>query len=230
MTQRVGLVLVSHSAKIAQGLRELAGQMAGDVEIIAAGGLDDGSIGTSYDLIEAGVTKLRDKNLSALLLTDLGSATMTVEALIDALDDDEVRLVNAPFVEGAIAAAVSAQQGHDLTSAIRAAIGVGQTFAEDADGVPVAGRGVVEESTGQYSREATVADEAGLHARPAAQVAAMAGQFDGEVLINGEPADSIMAIMALGIKQGETVVVSTKDSDGHGIVDKIAEAISAGLD
>ena len=55
----VGLVLVSHSAKLAEGLAELAAQMAADVTIRSAGGLEDGGIGTSYDLIETAINDLR---------------------------------------------------------------------------------------------------------------------------------------------------------------------------
>lgn len=111
---QVGIVLVSHSAKLAEGLAELAQQMAHDVRILPAGGLEDGGIGTSYDLIEKAVQSLLDDGLHVAIFTDLGSATMTVNTLLDMLDDEPVRFIDAPLVEAAIGGAVVAQQGRDL--------------------------------------------------------------------------------------------------------------------
>lgn len=229
MSISVGLVLVSHSDQIASGLAELAGQMAADVKVVPAGGLDDGSIGTSYEKIENAISSLRSEGLSVLVLTDLGSATMTVEAVLETLEDREVVFEDAPFLEGAIAAAVAAQQGDDVWAAAGAASGAAAIFIDKLDTTPAPESGS-ETTDGVFKREAVVADEAGLHARPAAQVAALAGQYDGEIFINDAEADSIMSIMALGIKQGETVVVSTKDPKCWAGVDKIADAIEAGLD
>ena len=98
MSVSVGLVLVSHSDDLAKGLAELAGQMAPDVKIIPAGGLDDGSIGTSYDKIDSAIKELRTAGLSVLVLTDIGSATMTVEAVLEAEEDRDVVFEDAPFV------------------------------------------------------------------------------------------------------------------------------------
>ena len=80
----VALVIVSHSAQLAAGLVELASQMAKDVELRAAGGTDDGRIGTSFDKVNDAVTELRAAGHDVAVLTDLGSATMTVESVLDA--------------------------------------------------------------------------------------------------------------------------------------------------
>lgn len=229
MSISVGLVLVSHSDLLAKGLAELAGQMAPDVSIIPAGGLDDGSIGTSYEKIEGAIKDLRSKGLSVLVLTDIGSATMTVEAVLEADDDHEVVFEDAPFVEGTVAASVCAQQGADLWEAAAAAIASAAIFVEKIDTDPKPERDG-EDPNGVFKREVIVADEAGLHARPAAQIAALAGQFEGEILLNGVPADSIMSIMSLGIKKGDAVAVTTDDAKCWSGVDRIADAISAGLD
>lgn len=114
--QQVGIVIVSHSAKLAEGLAELAQQMARDVRILPAGGVEDGGIGTSYDLIEKAVQTLLDEGLHVAIFTDLGSATMTVETLLDMLDDEPVRFIDAPLVEATIGGAVVAQQGKDLAA------------------------------------------------------------------------------------------------------------------
>ncbi len=119
----VALVIVSHSAKLADGVVELAAQMAKDVELRAAGGTEDGRIGTSFDLVNNAVTELRAAGHDVAILTDLGSATMTVESVIDVLDPEEaehVRFADGPLVEGAVAAAVTSQVGGDLEAVVAA--------------------------------------------------------------------------------------------------------------
>lgn len=217
---RVGLVLVSHSAKLAEGLAELAGQMASDVRIIPAGGMDDGGLGTSFDKVTSAVTDLRSADCPVLLLSDLGSATMTIETVLDMLDDDQVVFADAPLVEATVAAAVAAQQGADLATV--------KKTAEDVAG-PKSEPARTERADGDYERVVTVVDEAGLHARPAARVAEMAGEY-GSILINGAAADSIMTLMSLGIHQGDEITISTSNPDHASGVDKIADAIAAGLD
>ena len=119
----VALVIVSHSVQLAEGVVELAAQMAKDVALRAAGGTDDGRIGTSYDKVNDAVTELRAAGHDVAILTDLGSATMTVESVLDLLDDDElahVKFADGPLVEGAVAAAVTAQVGGDLDAVVSA--------------------------------------------------------------------------------------------------------------
>jgi dihydroxyacetone kinase phosphotransfer subunit len=118
----VGVVLVSHSARLADGLAELVRELGGDqVPVIAAGGMDDGSLGTSYGRIERAVLKA-DQGAGVLLLGDLGSALLTVKTLLDEGVGKQSRavLADAPFVEGAVAAVVTASAGGDL-DAVRAA-------------------------------------------------------------------------------------------------------------
>jgi dihydroxyacetone kinase phosphotransfer subunit len=118
----VGVVLVSHSARLADGLAELVRELGGDqVPVIAAGGMDDGSLGTSYGRIEQAVREA-DQGAGVLLLGDLGSALLTVKTLLDEGVGKEARavLADAPFVEGAVAAVVTASAGGDL-DAVRGA-------------------------------------------------------------------------------------------------------------
>lgn len=110
----VGIVIVSHSQKVAEGARELALQMAPAVAIAAAGGLPDGGIGTDFQRICDGVEAVRSNDGVAILF-DMGSALMTAEMVLDAYDGDiPVKLADGPVVEGAIVAAVSAGAGMDL--------------------------------------------------------------------------------------------------------------------
>jgi len=119
----VALVFVSHSAQVADGLVAIAEQMAPDVLIVAAGGIGEGRIGTSYERVEtAALEALGVPGVDGVvMLTDLGSATLTAAAVLDGVDDPRVVLAEGPFVEGAVAAAVAAQTGGDLT-AVRAAV------------------------------------------------------------------------------------------------------------
>ena len=120
MAGPVGIVLVSHSAGLATGLREMLLQLGADAAAVAAaGGTDDGRIGTSYQRILAAAEAV-DRGAGVLLLTDLGSAVLTARAVLADHPRDDVQLVDAPFVEGAVAAAVIAATGADLAS-VRAA-------------------------------------------------------------------------------------------------------------
>jgi PTS hybrid protein len=119
----VGIVLVSHSANLAEAAAELARELAGpSTAVLAAGGTEDGRFGTSIDKIEAAVSGA-DSGAGVAILMDVGSAVLTSKTLLADLDDDgpEVRLVDAPLVEGAIAAAVTASTGQDLDAVVAAA-------------------------------------------------------------------------------------------------------------
>ncbi len=119
----VGLVLVSHSPRIAEGTAELVRQMAGEVELAAVGGDADGGFGTDPERIEAAV---RDLNADEVLVfMDLGSAVLSAETVLEMLPSEtkeKVRLVDAPFVEGAFAAGVVASAGADAEECVEAAM------------------------------------------------------------------------------------------------------------
>ena len=133
----VGLVVVSHSAKIAEGVVELAGQMAGAVRILAAGGTDDGGIGTDATLIAEAIAAA-DEGDGVLVLVDLGSAVLSAQLAIDELVDEEirgrVRISEAPVVEGAVVAAVQASTGSGLDEVDQAARGAATMAKVKAQG------------------------------------------------------------------------------------------------
>jgi phosphoenolpyruvate---glycerone phosphotransferase subunit DhaM len=118
---RVGIVLVSHSVRLAEGAADLAGQVSGgSVRVLAAGGTDDGGLGTSAEKIGAAVAGA-EAGAGVLVLPDLGSAVLTVRAMLDELPGARVVLADAPFVEGAVAATVTAAAGADLRAVAKAA-------------------------------------------------------------------------------------------------------------
>ena len=119
----VGLVLVSHSPRIAEGTAELVRQMAGEVELVAVGGDSDGGFGTDPERIEAAVRDLDVEEV--LVFMDLGSAVLSAETVLEMLPSkmkEKVRLVDAPFVEGAFAAGVVASAGADAEECVEAAM------------------------------------------------------------------------------------------------------------
>jgi phosphoenolpyruvate---glycerone phosphotransferase subunit DhaM len=125
MDRPVGIVLVSHSAAVASAVAELARGLAGGGQtapVAPAGGTPDGGLGTSSELITAAASEV-DRGSGVALLVDLGSAVLTVKTLL--AEGDELpggaRLVDAPFVEGAVAAVVTASAGGDLDAVAAAA-------------------------------------------------------------------------------------------------------------
>jgi PTS hybrid protein len=124
--QYVGLVLVSHSTEIAAGLAGLVGQVAGeDVPIAAVGGMPDGSFGTDGgQVLEAIQAAANGAGAGAVVLMDLGSSVLAVRAALAELTPEELErivVVDAPLVEGAVAAGVIASTGADLTEVADAA-------------------------------------------------------------------------------------------------------------
>jgi PTS hybrid protein len=118
----VGIVLVSHSVALAEGTAEVAGQISGgSVIIAAAGGTDDGGIGTSIDRVRRAV-RAAGASAGVVILPDHGSSVLTVRALLAEEDfPGPVALADAPFVEGAVAATVTAAAGGDVKAVLQAA-------------------------------------------------------------------------------------------------------------
>ncbi|MBR1758646.1 MAG: PTS-dependent dihydroxyacetone kinase phosphotransferase subunit DhaM [Lachnospiraceae bacterium] len=118
----VGLVIVSHSPKIAEGVRDLANEVArASGLIVAAGGLEDGSIGTDAMRILDAIQEANQGD-GVAILCDLGSAIMSAEIALEFLGNDvAAKIVDAPLVEGAVAAAVEASCGSSLEDVIGAA-------------------------------------------------------------------------------------------------------------
>jgi PTS hybrid protein len=118
----VGIVVVSHSAELAAGLRELAGQMAGpDVAIEPAGGTSGGALGTDEQRVRAAIDRAGRDGDGVVVLGDLGSSILTVRHVLDQQVNGHVQLADAPFVEGAVTAAVTASAGAPLADVVRAA-------------------------------------------------------------------------------------------------------------
>ena len=238
MSVRVSFVIVSHSASLATGVCELAAQMAPDVHFEAAGGTEDGRIGTSYDLVEsaleAALAAVDGDGSGVIVLTDLGSATMTVESVIDMSDEPErVRFVDTCLVEGAVASSVRAQLGEDLDQVADVAASLAPRLDEapaqeapsPAAGEP--GGGGAPASSTWAQGDAVVADPVGLHARPAAAFVRLAGTFDAEVTVNGADGGSVLELMALGITQGQSVHIEANGADATAAVAALTDMLES---
>ena len=222
----VGIVIVSHSSAIAQGVVELARQMGGEgVAIEAAGGLDEpgNPIGTDAVLVLAAIEKA-DSGDGVLVLMDLGSAVMSAEVALDMLAEEQrarVYLCEAPLVEGAVGAAAAARVGEDLEGVAREARGGLHGKAahlgveQSQDTVKTAPE---EPDTGSFKElRLTVVNPLGLHARPAARFVRTAGDFDAKIevsnLTTGKgpvTARSLNAIATLGVRRDHEINIRAR--------------------
>ncbi|MWV74955.1 HPr family phosphocarrier protein [Rathayibacter rathayi] len=218
----VGLVLVSHSARLAEGLVELARQMAATVALVPAGGTDEGGIGTSFERITAALGEA-DSGEGVVVLCDLGSAIMTAETAMEFLDDEmrsRVRIADAPLVEGAVAAAVAAGTGAPLDEVLAAAESAGGDVPATAESEP---------SDERVQRRVRLINPNGLHARPAADFVTLAARFDARIDVNGKDATSLLGVMSLGLDRGDEVVLSATGPEAQEAVGRLGDLVESGF-
>jgi multiphosphoryl transfer protein len=222
----VGIVIVSHSARLADGVVELAIQMAGpDVTIVAAGGMDlpDRPLGTDAALIARAIDQAWTDD-GVVVLMDLGSAVLSAEMAAEMLPDEQrsrVLLSEAPLVEGAVAAAVAARLGDSLDAvAAEAREGLAGKIAHLAaepdrePGPPEQAAPAGPDEPHPLELRITVANRLGLHARPAARFVQTVGQFDATVTAENVTAPagpasarSLNGVATLGVQQGHEVLI-----------------------
>ena len=229
----VGLVIVSHSAALADGVVELAREMGGeDVAIEPAGGIEDGAIGTDAERVRLAVERVRSPD-GVLILMDLGSALMSAEMAVEMVDQDggPVVLCGAPLVEGAVAAAARARGGASLDEVAREARGALRMkttqLGEDTPEFEAGGTPAVADDAEAIELRLRVEPRLGLHARPAARFVATVSDFDARIEVRNAtrstgPADgrSLTGLAVLNARQGDEIVV-------HARGDQAAEALDA---
>jgi phosphocarrier protein FPr len=221
----VGIVIVSHSATLADGVAELALEMGGDdARLAVAGGLDapDRPLGTDAMLVLRAIDEVWSDD-GVLVLMDLGSAVLSAEMALDFLDDDRrarVVLSDAPVVEGAVAAVVAARLGEPLERVAGEArrgllpksahLGEAATeAATDADEPEP-----VSEPAAELEHELvlTVENPHGLHARPGARLVQTVGRFDAEVMVENltkgtgpVSGRSLISVTTLDVQPGHVI-------------------------
>jgi len=118
MSGNVGIVIVSHSPKVAEGAADMVRQMVGaEVPVAWTGGNPDGGLGTSVPAIMEAIDKAWSE-AGVAILVDLGGAETNSEMAVEMLDGDrqsKVVVCNAPIVEGAVIAAAEAASGASLS-------------------------------------------------------------------------------------------------------------------
>jgi phosphoenolpyruvate-protein phosphotransferase/dihydroxyacetone kinase phosphotransfer subunit len=240
----VGIVIVSHSATLAEGVRELAAEMAGpDVKLELAGGLaEEGALGTDAVRVMEAIGRA-DTGDGVLVLMDLGSAVLSAETALDFLTPEQresVLLCEAPLVEGAVAAAVAARLGQPLAEVAKEARGglqgkVAQLGAgEPAAPEPAGTAAPLEEG---LTLRLDIRNPLGLHARPAARFVQTAAGFDANVqvmnLTSGRgPASgrSLNGLATLGIRQGHEIRVSAHGPQAAAALDALASLAKRDFD
>ena len=238
----VGIVIVSHSAGLADGVVELARQMGGEeLALEAAGGMEDGEIGTDAERVKAAIERARSDD-GVLVLMDLGSAVMSAEMAAEmvAMEDADLRVVlsEAPLVEGAVAAAARARGGSPLdevAAEARAALGMKASALGVEEEAGAGAPAPVVEETGPPGpqRRLHVGNRLGLHARPAARFVEAAGRFEAVVTVSDEttgrgPVDgrSLTALVTLGVRQGHDIVVRASGEEAEAALEAL-EALAA---
>jgi multiphosphoryl transfer protein len=243
----VGIVLVSHSALIAEGTAQLARQMGGDAPIAAAGGIDDPDdpIGTDATKVLAAIEEAWSED-GVVVLMDLGSAILSADFALEMLDDDRrsrVVLCEAPLVEGAVAAATAAGAGLPLEGVLaeaRAALlpkasGLG-IEPSDHPSPATPWPPLPSERGGEARVVLTVGNTTGLHARPAARFVATVSRFDADVSVSNVTTgsasvrgDSFTAVCTLGARQGHTVEVTAVGPDADEVLAALQELAATGF-
>ena len=242
VAQRVSLVIISHSRKLADGVVELAREMAGpEVRLVGVGGLSlpDSPLGTDPEAIRQAIEKVYSAD-GVLLLLDLGSALLSAELAVELLPEEwrsHIRLADAPLVEGAVAAAVQARLGSSLNRVAAEARRALMPKLERLGSV-----GVVEEvvqptasiEPADSTVQLVVRNPHGLHARPAARLVQAASQFQSRVTVTNltggrGPADarSLSALATLDVRQGQEVQVTANGPDADAALAAIRALVEA---
>ena len=219
----VGLVIVSHSAMLAEGVAELAAGMGAEVPIELAGGIDapEPALGTDAARVLEAIERA-DQGDGVVVLMDLGSAVLSAEMALELLPPEHrarVLLSEAPLVEGAVAAAVTAKLGaslQDVAAEARGALAAKATHLGSGEAeTPV----VAASGDERRTITLTVGNPLGLHARPAARFVQTAGGFDADITVTNlttgrGPASgrSLNGIATLGVRQGHEIGVSASGS------------------
>ena len=230
----VGIVIVSHSAKLAAGVEELARQMVREpLPIAIAGGIDDpiGPFGTDAMEVYAAIESAYSED-GVIVLMDLSNAVKSAQMALEFLPQNKrskVRLCEAPLVEGAIAAAVQAVAGASLEKVIAEARGAllgakgidSESLPEPQGTLKAAGFNLKTDRAAKEIR-LTVKNRLGIHARPAAKLAAAANQFKSQIVLKNittgaiaRSAKNINQIATLGILEGDEIAIAASGSDAE---------------
>ena len=233
----VSLVIVSHSARLAEGVAELAREMGGpELRLAATGGLalPGRPLGTDAEQILAAIEQVYSDD-GVVVLMDLGSAVMSAEMAVEQLPPERrarVFLSQGPLVEGAVAAAVQARLGSPVAQVLAEAHGAAamKGVGGQAEIAGSAGLASPVEPAPSLQARLTVHNRLGLHLRPAARFAWTASQFSqAEIQVRNLTtglgpvnAKSVNSVATLGVRQGQEIQVSASGAEAHAAIKALA--------
>src|SRR6266568_4457558 len=242
----VGIVLVSHSKKLATALRELVVQMVGKefpIAVAAGVGEDHEELGTDAVHISEVLQPFLDGD-GAVVLMDLGSAVLSAQTALELLDTSVVadpttklRLCPAPMVEAAVAAAVQASVGASLDDVVREAKAA--LIPKEAQLGEEAERTVVEAAVPTVDSRAVEFDVVienphGLHARPAATLVQMASRFQSDVQLTNQTSHrgpssgrSLTSVSLLQARKGDSLRFSIRGTDAEEASEQLKQLVAA---
>ena len=232
----IHLILVSHHPDIARGIAALAAQMSAAPETIhTAAGIDDADNPVGTDAVRIMQTLLEADNPDGILiLVDLGSAILSAQTALDLLDDPALaarcRISAAPLVEGAISAAVAASSGADLETVAREATqALAAKQAALGESAPASATPVVAPSGD--STTITLTNRDGLHARPAARLAAALTPYRARLILTcgDKQADgkSLNQLALLQARHGDRLTLHADGDDAAAALQTFRELAAA---
>lgn len=232
----IHLILVSHHPDIARGIAALAAQMSAAPETIhTAAGIDDPDNPVGTDAVRIMQTLLEADNPDGILiLVDLGSAILSAQTALDLLDDPALaarcRISAAPLVEGAISAAVAASSGADLETVAREATqALAAKQAALGESAPASATPVVAPSGD--STTITLTNRDGLHARPAARLAAALAPYHARLVLScgDKQADgkSLNQLALLQARHGDRLTLHADGDDAAAALQTFRELAAA---
>ena len=243
----VGIVLVSHSRALAESVRELVRSMTGEalpLAVAAGAGEDHKELGTDAVEIAEAIVAVKGPD-GVLVLMDMGSAILSAETALDLLDPsvrENVRFCAAPFVEGAVAAGVTANLGAPLDEVHAEAIAalkqkenaLNANHSALPPPIPAATNGHAK--NGSETIRVTVRNEHGLHARPAARLIREAHPFHADITVSNlnnrrgpVSVKSLSGLASLEILRGNEIEFTATGDDAHDALKKIAALVESGL-
>lgn len=246
----VNIILVSHSKKLADGVAEMVKQMTASeaVKILTAAGIGDDNqeLGTNAMEIMEAIESVYTED-GVLVLMDLGSAILSTEMALDLLSDEmkaNIKVCPAPFVEGAIAAAVQAGLGASLQEVYKEAmqaLRMKTEQLEDALGELPKVEPAIEENEAKddHKREITlvIPNKTGLHARPAVLFVKTIGSYDATVMVknlteNKGPVEgkSLISVLTLAARQGHEVHISAEGKQKDEVVEALIDLFDRNFD
>jgi phosphocarrier protein FPr len=241
----IGIVIVSHSADLANGLKVLAQQMGqGKLKIEAAGGVDDPEdpIGTDAMKILAAIQEVYSDD-GVLVFMDMGSAILSTEMALDFLDDDKksnIVLSGAPVVEGVIAASVAAASDatiEEVQKEVETALnGKRAQLSLESESSPGPVSEPIDDKSEEsfaYHKQYHLDNALGLHARPAAKVAAIASKHDATVQFRNSSkdshwvnAESLNSLITLQVSRGDKLEIRIRGSQAKDVFEKLDPLLS----